>query len=86
MQNVRQEDTGYYICSFNEKSASVFLGIANRDDPITIVRIDGDKKLVNALEGLQTIWKFKLQYSNLYVLFKRWTFDVKLWSYRRLAN
>ena len=44
-------DTGYYICSFEERSASVFLVIANRDDPITIVRIRTDKKLVNAVEG-----------------------------------
>jgi len=36
---------------YGERSASVFLGIANKDDPITFVRIKADKKLVNADKG-----------------------------------
>jgi hypothetical protein len=51
LKDVKPEDTGYYICAHGKKSDSVFLGIANKDDPITIVRIKSDKKLVNTVEG-----------------------------------
>lgn len=54
------EDNGYYICAHGKKSASVFLGIANKDDPITIVRIQTDKKLVNTIEGINLINQSKV--------------------------
>lgn len=66
LNNVRPEDTGYYICAHGKKSDSVFLGIANKDDPITIVRIKSDKKLVNTVEGKISSSYFHRSYLNCF--------------------
>lgn len=51
LYNVTSVDTGYYICSYQDKSTYVYLGLVRRDYPITFVKIPSKAKQLNRVEG-----------------------------------
>lgn len=49
--NITASDTGYYICSYKDKSTYVYLGLVRRGHPITHVKIPSMTKQINVVEG-----------------------------------